>query len=197
MRPNSLIVLAIPLLAISTNVAFALPGVRPASPGISGVHRVAADTAGITLEHVWARPSPGNATMGAAYLTVIGGGLPDRLIGISSPAAAKTEVHETINDNGVLKMRAVPSMVLEPGKPVAFQPGGYHVMLMGLKSPLKLGDSFPLTLTFEHAAPITVMTTVEAPRSDAAAATGHDHGTMAAAPVAAAGTMQGHGDHKP
>ena len=123
----------------------------------------AADPSAISLQHVWARATPGAATTGAAYLTVTDNGRPDRLVGVSTPIAAMAEVHETIHDNGVMKMRPVAGgIALEPGKPVAFTPGGYHIMLMGLKSPLKAGDSFPLTLTFEHARPITVSVHVEA-----------------------------------
>jgi periplasmic copper chaperone A len=74
-----------------------------------------------------------------------------------------------------MKMRPVDSVALDPGKPVTFKPGGYHVMLTGLKSPLKAGDSLPLTFTFEHAQPITVSVQVEAA---GAAGMGHDHASM-------------------
>lgn len=137
----------------------------------------AADASDISLDHVWARASAGNATTGAAYLTVTDNGRPDRLVGASTPIAAMAELHETINDNGVMKMRPVAGIALEPGKPVTFAPGGYHVMLMGLKSPLKAGDSFPLTLTFEHAQPITVTAHVEAVGGGTM-----DHGTMQGMP---------------
>jgi hypothetical protein len=86
-------------------------------------------------------------------------------------------VHETINDNGAMKMRPVPSLTLDPGKPVTLKPGGYHIMLTGLKSALKPGDSFPLTLTFEHAQPVTVTVKVEAMGGGAA-----DHGSMQGMP---------------
>jgi copper(I)-binding protein len=120
-----------------------------------------ADTSGIGFEHVWARPTAGAATSGAIYFTVTNQGSPDELVGASTPVAAIAAVHETINDQGVMKMRPVPSVVLEPGKPVTLKPGGYHVMLTGLKGALKPGDSFPLTLTFVHAQPITVTAKVE------------------------------------
>ena len=114
---------------------------------------------------------------GAAYFTVTANVQPDRLVGVSTPVAATAELHETINDNGVMKMRPVAAIALDPGKSVTFTPGGYHVMLVGLKSPLKAGDSFPLTLTFEHAPPITVTVKVEAVGS---ASMEHDHGAMGA-----------------
>jgi copper(I)-binding protein len=139
----------------------------------------AADASDISLEHVWAKASAGGVTTGAAYLTVTDNGQPDRLVGASTPAATTAEFHETINDNGVMEMRPVASIALDPGKSVTFKPGGYHVMLMGLKGPLKAGDSFPLTLTFQHAQPITVTVKVEA---IGAAGIEHDHGGMGSKP---------------
>ncbi len=135
----------------------------------------ATDASGISLEHVCARASAGNSSTGAAYLTVTDDGPPDRLVGVSTPAAAFAELLETINENGVIKMRSVASIALDPGKPATYSPGGCHVMLVRLNSPLKAGDSFPLTLAFEHAQPLTVTVKVEAAGAAGAA---HDHSTM-------------------
>ena len=134
-----------------------------------------ANASGITLQHVWARASAGAGTTGAAYLTVTDNGQPDKLVGVSTPAAEMAQLHETIDDQGVMKMRSVAGIDLTPGKPVTFQPGGYHVMLMGLHNPLKSGDTFPLTLTFEHAPPITVTVKVE---PSGAPGMAHDHASM-------------------
>jgi periplasmic copper chaperone A len=124
--------------------------------------RAATEGSGISLNHVWARATAGSTTTAAAYFTVTNKGEPDHLVSVSTPIAATAELHETINDNGVMKMRPVPPIALETDKPVTLRPGGYHVMLTRLVSPLKVGDSFPLTLTFEHAQPITVTVNVEA-----------------------------------
>jgi copper(I)-binding protein len=132
---------------------------------------------GIGLEHVWARPTPAVTTPGVTYFTVVSNGTPDKLLSVSTPIAASAELHETVDDKGIMKMRPVASVELVPGQPVTFKPGGYHVMLMGLKSPLKSGDSFPLTLTFEHAQPITVTAKVESP-----ATTGMGGGSMGGMP---------------
>jgi hypothetical protein len=120
----------------------------------------AADTASITCDQVWARPTAGAGTTAAAYFTLTNHGAADELVGASTPVASAS-VHETINDNGVMKMRPVASIALAPGKTVMFRPGGYHVMLTGLHAPLKAGESFPLTLTFAHAQPITVTVKVQ------------------------------------
>jgi len=124
-----------------------------------------ASTITITVTHPWARPSAGASTTGAAYLTLTDSGAADKLTAVSTPVAGTADVHETINDKGTMKMRPVEGgLPLTPGKPVTLSPGGYHVMLMGLKAPLKAGDTFPMTLTFEHAPPQTVTVTVEAPK---------------------------------
>jgi periplasmic copper chaperone A len=115
-----------------------------------------ADEATVTVEQPWARATPGAVTPGAVYLTLTDHGAPDRLIGISTPAAGMAMLHESFVEGGVSKMRMLDGVALEPNKPVALHPGGMHIMLEGLKAPLKVGTSFPLTLTFEHAPPQTV-----------------------------------------
>ena len=74
-----------------------------------------------------------------------------KLIEVRSPAAATVEIHEMKMDGGVMQMRAVESVEVPAGKTVELKPGGYHVMLMGLKSQLKAGDSVPLTLVVQGA----------------------------------------------
>ncbi|MEF8698081.1 MAG: copper chaperone PCu(A)C [Candidatus Accumulibacter sp. UW25] len=71
------------------------------------------------------------------------------LVGASSPTAGVSEIHEMTMAGGVMRMRAVPRLELPAGKPVQLGPGGYHVMLMKLKQPLKKGDVVPLTLQIE------------------------------------------------
>ncbi|PXW98087.1 hypothetical protein C7444_103181 [Sphaerotilus hippei] len=72
-----------------------------------------------------------------------------RLLSVSSPVAGVVEIHEMAMDGQVMRMRAVPGLDLPAGKAVELKPGGYHVMLMDLKQPLKAGDSVPLTLVLE------------------------------------------------
>lgn len=72
-----------------------------------------------------------------------------KVVAASSPVAAMVEIHEMKMDDGVMKMRAVDALPLPAGQAVALKPGGYHVMLMGLKSQIKAGDAVPLTLTVE------------------------------------------------
>jgi len=120
--------------------------------------------ADIAVSNAWARATPGTATTGAVYLTITDNGSLDRLTGFSTPVAGMAQLHEMKIVNGVMKMREVAGIPLQTGKPVTLAPGGYHVMLTRLKHRLKEGDTFPLTLIFEHAAPITVQVKVAAVR---------------------------------
>ena len=116
----------------------------------------------VTVAHPWARATAEHAETGAAYATLTAG-TADRLTGASTPVAAMVQVHEVIQDNGIMRMREVAGgLALEPGKPVTLAPGGYHLMLLGLKQQLKPGESFPLTLTFAREPPVTVNVMVNA-----------------------------------
>ena len=105
------------------------------------------------ISQVWSRATPGGAKIAGGYLTIENkGSAPDLLIGGSGDFAGKVEVHEMAMNNGVMTMRALDKgLAIEPGKTVKLAPGGYHLMLMDLKSPLKQGDKVPLTLEFEKA----------------------------------------------
>jgi periplasmic copper chaperone A len=112
-----------------------------------------ADSSGIKVDQAWARATPGNAKSAAIYLTVTNTGTtPDTLEGaVSTPAAEHADLHEMKMSNNVMEMRPVKSLTIDPGKSIVLQPGGYHIMLTGLKGPLKEGQTVPLTLTFDHA----------------------------------------------
>src|SRR6185312_13881300 len=112
-----------------------------------------AESGGIRVEQVWARATPGGAKAAAIYMTIANTGTtPDTLDGTAStPAAAHALLHQEKMANGIMEMRPVESLTIEPGKTVVLQPGGYHLMLTGLKAPLKEGQTVPLTLTFVHA----------------------------------------------
>lgn len=109
------------------------------------------------MEQPWARATAAGGTTGAAYLTLLAHGTADRLTGASTPLAGAAELHQTTSENGVMRMRpVVDGIALPPDQAVTLAPGGLHIMLMDLTRPLKQGDVFPLTVTFAHAAPVTV-----------------------------------------
>ena len=116
----------------------------------------------IQVDHPWARATAPAANAGGVFMTLTDTGAPDQLVAAATPVADTAEVHRTVEENGVMKMQPVTALDLSPGQAVRFAPGGYHVMLMGLKQQLKPGDTFPLTLTFAKAAPLTVTVNVEA-----------------------------------
>lgn len=121
----------------------------------------------------WARATIGQVTTAAAYLTVVNHGeAGDRLVAVSTPAAERAELHSVIMDEGVMKMRAVEAIEVAGKEATALEPGGYHVMLMGVHDALEAGDAFPLTLTFETAGSVEVEVHVQAV---AAMAPGDDH----------------------
>ena len=106
----------------------------------------------LRVEHAWARATAGSAKVGAAYLTVFNDGTDmDRLMAAASPVAAKAELHSVVMEGGVMSMRPVEAVEVHPGEPVVLQPGGIHIMLMGLKRPLKEGETIPMRLAFERA----------------------------------------------
>jgi periplasmic copper chaperone A len=105
---------------------------------------------GVQVTDAWARATPGGAQTAAAYVTITSAA-GDRLTGASTPAAKDAQLHTTTMDGNVMKMRQVDGIDLPAGQTVALKPGGYHIMLMGLAQPLKEGQTFPLTLTFDKA----------------------------------------------
>jgi copper(I)-binding protein len=94
-------------------------------------------------------------------MTITDKGVPDSLTAVSTPVAASAKIHESKMVDGVMQMRPVEAVPVTPGAAVKFAPGGYHVMLEGLKQPLKKGDHFPVTLTFAQAGPVTVTADVQ------------------------------------
>ena len=104
----------------------------------------------VTVDKPWVRTTVAQQTTSAAYFTVTSaqGG---RIVDASSPAATSAEVHEMKMDGDMMKMRSVDALPLPAGKPVEFKPNGYHLMLMGLKAPLKAGDVVPIKLVVEDA----------------------------------------------
>jgi periplasmic copper chaperone A len=122
----------------------------------------------IRAENAWARQAPmmppagqmgGQMAggTGAVYVTLRNtGAAPDALVGASSEAAEHVELHETIRDGQVMRMRPVTKVALPAGGVLEMKPGGYHIMLLNLKHALRPGDHVPFTLTFAHAAPLSL-----------------------------------------
>ena len=118
----------------------------------------------LEIDAAWARASIGSSRPGAAYFTVRNlGDEADRLTGLSSPVSAMPMLHETTLSEGISRMAHVEAAEIPAGGEFTLEPGGMHVMLMELTTPLKEGATFPLTLTFEAGGEITVEVPVFGP----------------------------------
>lgn len=100
----------------------------------------------------WARATIAGQSGSAAYLNIHNAGPgADRLIAVATPAAASASLHTTSMAGGVARMRAAGPQAIAQGKLLDMKSGGLHVMLTGLKAPLRAGSRLPLTLRFERA----------------------------------------------
>ncbi len=132
----------------------------------------------LRIEHPYARATVPNQPSGAAYLTIENTGKrTDKLIAVRSPIAKAVEIHTMSMDGNVMKMREVSGIELQPSTKFSMKPGdGYHLMLIGLKQSLKVGDKFPMTLIFEKAGKAEVLVSVqETERATSGATSAHQH----------------------
>lgn len=118
----------------------------------------------VHIGHPYARATVAGQANGAAYLTLENtGDHNDALISVRSPVARSVEIHTmSMTADNVMRMREVPSIELKAKEKVDMLPGdGYHIMLLGLKKPLKAGDKLPLILTFKKAGKVSTSMWVE------------------------------------
>ncbi|HSQ09214.1 MAG TPA: copper chaperone PCu(A)C [Burkholderiaceae bacterium] len=146
---------------------------------VSAVLVVASGTAAaqVQVKDAWARPALQGQTATGAFMSLMSSD-GARLVGVSSPVAGVVEIHEMVMEGSVMKMRAIPGLDLPPGRSVELKPGGYHVMLMDLKRPLKAGERVPVELRIETRDKRLVTQPIEievATRAPAAAAGAHKH----------------------
>jgi len=131
-----------------------------ASAGTARAQDITAGT--LTIGHAWARATVGTSRPGGAYFTITNKGAEaDRLTGAESPVARRVELHRSGMEGGVMRMTRIKAIEVPAGGKVALAPGGYHLMLLGLKRPLATGSKVPLTLVFEKAGPVAVEVAVE------------------------------------
>lgn len=106
----------------------------------------------VTIDKPWARATAPGARVAAGYMVLHNkAAVTDRLVGASSPAAARVETHVHINEGGVMKMREVPGYDIPAGGSFELKPGGAHLMFMDIRSPFKEGEKVPVRLKFEKA----------------------------------------------
>ena len=132
----------------------------------------------LTIRQPWSRPAQAGMN-GAGFFTVVNAGkTPVTLRSVDTPAAAKAEIHQSSMANGVMSMRRLDNGVVIPaGGQIAFAPGGYHLMLIGLKAAQAQGQKVPVTLIFDSGRKMRVDLAVQlaAPGEPAAPAGGRLH----------------------
>ena len=126
----------------------------------------------LNIAHPNSNPTIGSGNTGAVYFMNIknNGKDVDQLISARADVSSSIEIHEMSLENNIMKMRAIPEVQLPSGFEVTFKHGqanGYHLMLIDLKKPLKLGDKFPVTLKFKKAGECQAEVWVEAPKGEA------------------------------
>ena len=140
------------------------------SAGFATAHEFKAGP--LKIGHPWSRATPAGAKVGGGYLSIENTGTTaDRLVSVSVPFAARSEIHEMAVKDGIMTMRPLDQGIeLPAGKKVEFKPGGYHIMFMELKQQLKQGEMMKGTLTFEKAGTVDVEFKVDsiAAKGDAA-----------------------------
>jgi hypothetical protein len=122
------------------------------------------------VSDAWARATPPGTTVGAVYMTIVGGDGGDRLLGAATERAAAVELHTVVDDGGMARMRPIEFLDLPAGSRTQLAPQGTHLMLIDLQSPLVAGDEFTLTLVFASAGELEITVLVR----PATAADGHE-----------------------
>lgn len=133
------------------------------------------DKGPLKIDHPWSRETAAQASTGAGFLSIQNyGKTPDRLVAIKSSISDDVQVHTMTMEGGVMRMRELKNgLTIPPGGEVKLQPGAEHIMFMGLKGPIKLGEDFTATLVFERAGEVEVTFKVEP--AGAKPAAGHQH----------------------
>ena len=143
-------------IAISACIAAGVLAVAPAAAQGYG-------TGDLHVHHPWARATAPGAKVAAGYLEIRNSGKePDRVIGASTPAAERVELHVQVREGDILKMREVKSFEVPARQRLTLRPGGSHLMLVGPRKPFVGGDRIPLTLRFERAGELQIELEVQA-----------------------------------
>ncbi|TAG02188.1 MAG: copper chaperone PCu(A)C [Betaproteobacteria bacterium] len=126
----------------------------------------------INIEHPWARATPGAVKNSAAFMVFDNKGAADKLLSVTGDVAREIQIHSMVREAGVMRMREIKSLDIPANGKAELKPGGFHIMLIGLKDGLKDGHKFPLKLKFEKAGEVTVTVVAEKATHDHS---GHKH----------------------
>jgi hypothetical protein len=118
---------------------------------------------GIVVSEAWTRATPPGVTVGAGYLVIDNGAArEDELLEVSTPAAARIEIHTSFMQDGMMRMRRLSGVRLPARGTLRFEPGGLHLMLIDLRAPLEAGAMVPVTLKFRRAGAVRARLEVRA-----------------------------------
>lgn len=121
------------------------------------------EQAQLGVDDAWVRLPAVSSRPGAAYFTVKGGADATSLLGVSSPAAVRTELHEMKHEGGMMTMSPLKDVAIPAGSTVKFEPGGKHVMLFDISPEVRAGGKIPLRLAFANGRTIEVEAELRAP----------------------------------
>lgn len=125
--------------------------VLPAEEDAADTSEARTTAGSVTVNNAWARESTPLGTTAVYMFVIPDEKVSDRLIGARSTAAQSVEIHESRAEGNVMTMSRINGVDIEAGAPIEFEPGGLHLMVIGLKRPLKKGDTLPLELVFARA----------------------------------------------
>lgn len=145
---------------IAAALALTLMGCTPKGDGHMAHDDGAHDRAGIVISAATVMPPFPGRDVAAGYFSITNHGAADRILSVSSPITPRAEIHNHINDNGVMKMRKVDGIDLPAGGTVVFKPGSYHVMMFDVTMSEGETDA-ALTLNFQNAKPLTIIADIE------------------------------------
>lgn len=110
----------------------------------------------VSVTDAWVRETIGAGKTSAGYARIVNTGAADRLLGVTTPAAGMADIHQSVEQGGMMRMLPVKSLEIPAKGEALLKPGGYHIMIMNAQKPFKVGDRLEFTFTFEHAGKITV-----------------------------------------
>ena len=123
-------------------------------PALAALATATAANAAPQVQAAWSRPAAAGTT-GAGFMVLANPSkTPDALVFATSPLAREVQIHQSRMVGGVASMQRLDRVPLPPGSRVTFGPGGYHLMLMGLKAPLQTGEAVPVILVFASGAKV-------------------------------------------
>jgi len=174
--PKTLTGLAASLTLFCTAAALAHGHDHNHAPAHDTTHTHTHTTGTLHIQQPWSRPTVAAVPVGVVYVDLKNDGdKMERLLSASSDVAERVELHASVMDGQMMRMRQIHTVDIAPKSTTQLKPGGMHIMLMGLKAPLTQGQTFTLNLVFEQTGTVAVPVLVRDPVKSSAGHEGHSH----------------------